>query len=48
MMYAPGVMDHYPSIERRERRRRLVHRIVFDALGVVLVALVLTADWWMR
>jgi uncharacterized membrane protein len=46
-MYAPGIIEYMAEQEKRERRRRLVHRIVFDALGVVLVVLVVTGDWWM-
>ena len=45
MMYAPGFFER---IEKRERRRRLLHRIVFDALGMVLLVLLLTSDWWQR
>lgn len=39
---------HYPGfemIERRARRRRLAHRIVFEALGVLMVALVFAIAW---
>jgi len=50
MMFAPGqdARDRYEAIERRERRRRLVRRIIFDSLGVALIALICTSVWWLR
>lgn len=45
MMYAPYVLDLYAARDRQRRRSDLARRVVFDALGVVLLTLLFTVIW---
>ena len=48
MMGAPLAVEKWAELNARELRRRRTRDRAFSWLGAVLVALVLTLDWWAR
>lgn len=48
MMGAPLAVEQYAELHLREVRERARRQRVFNWLGALLVAVVLSSTWWLR